>query len=43
MPFAIGSGTALFGELARPQVLRLVSSTAFPSGVIELVYERTDR
>jgi hypothetical protein len=30
-----------FGELERPQSLRLVSSRAFPSGVLELVYERT--
>lgn len=41
MPFAIGRGTSLFGELERPQSLRLVSSRAFPSGVLELVYERT--
>jgi dihydrofolate reductase len=41
MPFAIGSGTALFGELERPQALRLVSSTASPSGIVELVYQRT--
>jgi hypothetical protein len=39
MPFAIGRGTSLFGELERPQSLRLVSSRAFPSGVLELVYE----
>jgi dihydrofolate reductase len=41
MPFAVGRGTSLFGELERPQSLRLVSSRAFPSGVLELVYERT--
>ena len=41
MPFAIGSGTSMFGELA-PSGPAL-SSTAFPSGVIELVYERADR
>ena len=40
MPFAIGSGTSLFGDLERPQALRLVSSKAFPSGALELVYER---
>jgi hypothetical protein len=39
LPFAIGRGTSLFGELERPQSLRLVSSRAFPSGVLELVYE----
>lgn len=40
MPFAAGSGTSLFGDLEHGQALRLVSSTAFPSGVIELVYQR---
>lgn len=40
MPFAIGSGLSLFGELERPQALRLVSSMPFPCGAIELVYER---
>ena len=40
MPFAAGSGSSLFGDLERPQPLRLVSNTAFPCGVIELVYQR---
>ena len=40
MPFAAGSGTSLFGELERPQPLRLVSAKPFPSGIIELLYER---
>ena len=40
MPFAIGSGASLFGDLERPQPLRLVSSTPFDCGAIELVYER---
>jgi dihydrofolate reductase len=40
MPFAIGSGASLFGDLKRPQPLRLVSSTPFDCGAIELVYER---
>jgi len=41
MPFAIGQGLSLFGELERPQPLRLVSSRPFPCGAIEVVYERT--
>jgi dihydrofolate reductase len=40
-PLAAGSGSSLFATLERTQPLRLVSSTAFPSGVLELVYERT--
>jgi len=40
MPFAIGQGLSLFGELERPQALRLVSSKPFPCGAIEVVYER---
>ncbi len=42
-PFAIGSGTPLFGELDRPQSLRLLGNTTFPSGVVELIYERVPR
>ncbi len=42
-PFAIGSGTPLFGDLDRPQSLRLLSNTTFPSGVVELIYERIPR
>jgi dihydrofolate reductase len=42
-PVAVGSGSSLFGALQSLQVLQLVSSTAFPSGVIELVYERAGR
>jgi dihydrofolate reductase len=42
MPFAIGEGLSLFGQLQSPQRLRLVSNTTFPSGAIELVYERLD-
>jgi dihydrofolate reductase len=41
-PFAAGSGSSLFATLDRPQPLRLVSSTAFSSGVVELVYRRRD-
>jgi len=38
LPAATGQGAALFTELARPLELRLVTSTAFPSGILELVY-----
>jgi dihydrofolate reductase len=41
MPFAIGQGLSLFGELERPQALRLVSSTPFPCGAMEVIYERS--
>lgn len=41
MPFAIGRGLSLFGELERPAALRLVSSRPFPCGAIEMVYERS--
>jgi dihydrofolate reductase len=41
MPFAIGQGLSLFGELERPQPLRLVSSRPFACGAMEVVYERT--
>jgi dihydrofolate reductase len=41
MPFAIGQGLSLFGELERAQALRLVSSRPFPCGAIEVVYERS--
>jgi len=40
-PIAVGSGSSLFAAIEGVQPLRLVSSTAFPSGVLELVYERT--
>ncbi|KAB2386350.1 dihydrofolate reductase family protein [Actinomadura montaniterrae] len=38
LPAAAGKGAPLFPELDRPLNLRLVKSTAFPSGVLELVY-----
>jgi len=38
LPAAAGQGAPLFTGLARPLRLRLVQSTAFPSGVLELVY-----
>ena len=43
MPAAAGQGDPLFTGLAHPLVLRLVSSTAFPSGLLELVYSPADR
>ena len=41
-PIAIGSGSSLFAGLESLQPLRLVSNKAFPSGAVELVYERSD-
>jgi dihydrofolate reductase len=38
LPAATGTGAALFPELDEPLRLTLVSSRAFPSGVLELVY-----
>ena len=35
---AAGEGAPLFTGLPHPLALRLVSSTAFPSGILELVY-----
>ncbi|HST18548.1 MAG TPA: dihydrofolate reductase family protein [Gaiellaceae bacterium] len=40
-PIAVGSGSSLFAAVEGLRPLRLVSSTAFPSGVVELVYVRT--
>jgi dihydrofolate reductase len=40
LPFAAGEGIPLFTGGARPGRLRLESSTAFPSGMLELVYAR---
>ncbi len=42
-PIAVGSGSSLFTDIERSQPLRLMSSTAFPSGAVELVYERIGR
>ena len=42
-PIAVGSGTSLFADLEHPLALRLATSTPFPSGVVELVYERVGR
>jgi dihydrofolate reductase len=38
LPAAAGKGAPLFPELDGPLQLRLVKSTAFPSGVLELIY-----
>jgi dihydrofolate reductase len=38
LPAAAGRGEALFAGLDDPLKLRLVNSTAFPSGILELVY-----
>lgn len=38
VPFAAGEGVPLFSAGARPGLLRLESSMAFPSGILELVY-----
>jgi dihydrofolate reductase len=40
LPAAVSQGTPLFCALARPLTFGLVSSTAFPSGLIELAYSR---
>jgi dihydrofolate reductase len=40
-PIAAGSGSSLFAGLVDLQPLRLVSHTAFPSGTVELLYERS--
>ena len=42
LPVAAGHGAALFGGLAAPRKLRLLSSTAFPSGILELRYAPAD-
>jgi len=43
LPAATGKGAPLFPELDQPVNLRLVKSTAFPSGILELVYARADK
>jgi dihydrofolate reductase len=43
LPAAVSKGTPLFSELALPLTFSLVSSTAFPSGLIELAYSRAGR
>ena len=43
LPAATGKGAPLFPELDQPVNLRLVNSTAFPSGILELVYAPADK
>jgi dihydrofolate reductase len=38
LPFAAGEGASLFAPDAHPGRLRLEQSTAYPSGILELVY-----
>jgi hypothetical protein len=38
LPFAAGEGVPLFAPDAQPGRLRLEQSTAYPSGILELVY-----
>ena len=40
-PVALGAGDALFGALAEPLDLSLVSATAFSGGAVALVYRRS--
>ena len=42
-PATTGKGAPLVPEMAEAVTLRLVKSTAFPSGVLELVYVLADR
>jgi dihydrofolate reductase len=41
-PVVVSSGSSVFAEIEGLRPLRLASSTAFPSGVVELVYQRAD-
>jgi dihydrofolate reductase len=43
LPAAAGQGAPLFTGLAHPLKLRLMESTAFPSGTLKLVYSPADR
>jgi len=43
LPVAAGQGASLFSGLAHVLPLRLVQSTAFPSGILELVYAPAGR
>ena len=38
LPFAAGEGVPLFAPDAHPGQLRLELSTAYPAGILELVY-----
>jgi dihydrofolate reductase len=39
-PYLAGGGRSLFADVARPRELELLSSTAFGSGIVGLVYRR---
>ncbi|GIH61902.1 dihydrofolate reductase family protein [Microbispora siamensis] len=43
LPAVTGKGAPLFPELDQAVKLRLVKSTAFPSGILELVYAPADK
>jgi hypothetical protein len=43
LPAAVGEGAPLFTRLPRLLPLRLVSSKAFPNGLLELIYSPADR
>ncbi|MBO2449147.1 dihydrofolate reductase [Actinomadura barringtoniae] len=43
LPAVTGKGAPLFPELDQAVNLRLVKSTAFPSGILELIYEPAGR
>ncbi|WP_433672289.1 dihydrofolate reductase family protein [Nocardia sp. CA-136227] len=43
LPAAAGKGAPLFPEMDEPVKLRLVKSTAFSSGILELVYAPADK
>jgi hypothetical protein len=43
LPAATGKGAPLFPELDQPVRLRLVNSTAFPSGILGLMYAPADK
>lgn len=43
LPAVTGKGAPLFPELDQAVNLRLVKSTAFPSGILELVYVPADK
>lgn len=42
LPAATGKGAPLFPEMDQPVNLRLLRSTAFPSGILDLVYAPAD-
>lgn len=42
-PVVLGSGNPLFGDLPAAMALKLVGTTTFDSGAVQLDYERADR